>query len=292
MIKKFLDYLQYEQNRSPHTVANYAADLQAFELYFKNLDSQLTWQTVDTDVIRDWMESMIDSGNSATSVHRRLSALRSFYRFALAHQLVERDPAHQVEGPKEKKSLPHFMREDEMDRLLDDMEWGDDYQDALERTIIMTFYQTGIRLSELIGLTDASVDIGCGQLKVMGKGSKQRLVPFGQELAECLRRYASVRDASVSRSDPSFFLSAKGKRLRPLQVRTWVKARLAEVSTAKKRSPHVLRHTFATAMLNHGASIESIRKLLGHASASTTEIYTHTTFEQLKREYQEAHPRA
>lgn len=292
MIKKFLDYLQYEQNRSPLTVVNYEADLQAFELYFKNLDSQLTWQTVDTDVIRDWMESMIDSGNSATSVHRRLSALRSFYRFALAHQHVERDPAHQVEGPKEKKPLPQFMREDEMDRLLDDMEWGDDYQGVLERTIIMTFYQTGIRLSELIGLTDASVDIEHGQLKVMGKGSKQRLVPFGQELSGCLRQYASVRDASVSRSDPSFFLSEKGKRLRPLQVRTWVKARLAEVSTAKKRSPHVLRHTFATAMLNHGASIESIRKLLGHASASTTEIYTHTTFEQLKREYQEAHPRA
>ena len=292
MIEKFLEYLQYEQNRSQLTVAGYKADLQAFELYFKNLDSQLSWKTVDTDVIRDWMESMIDRGNSATSVHRRLSTLRSFYRFALAHQLVDRDPAHQVEGPKEKKPLPQFMREDEMDRLLDDMEWGDDYQDVLERTIIMTFYQTGIRLSELIGLTDASVDTDGGQLKVMGKGSKQRLVPFGQEMAACLRRYASVRDASLSDKAPAFFLSAKGERLRPLQVRNWVKARLAAVSTARKRSPHVLRHTFATAMLNHGASIESIRRLLGHASASTTEIYAHTTFEQLKRVYQEAHPRA
>lgn len=292
MIEKFLDYLQYEQNRSPLTVANYEADLRAFELYFKNLDGQLSWQSVDTDVIRDWMESMIDKGNSATSVHRRLSALRSFYRFALAHQLVERDPAHQVEGPREKKPLPQFVREDEMDRLLDDMEWGDDYQSVLERTIIMTFYETGIRLSELIGLTGTAIDLENGQLKVMGKGSKQRLVPFGQELARCLKSYASLRDATVGDGKQSFFLSAKGKRLKPLQVRTWVRARLAQVSTAKKRSPHVLRHTFATAMLNHGASIESIRRLLGHASASTTEIYTHTTFEQLKRVYQKAHPRA
>lgn len=292
MIEKFLNYLQYEQNRSPLTVDSYGADLRSFELYFKNLDSQLSWQSVDTDVIRDWVESMIDKGNSATSVHRRLSALRSFYRFALSHQLVKRDPAHQLVGPKEKKPLPQFLREEELDRLLDDMEWGDDYQSILERAIITTFYETGIRLSELIGLTDASIDFENGQLKVMGKGRKQRLVPFGQELARCLRRYARERDAAVGDDKRSFFLSAKGQQLKPQQVRTWVRGRLAAVSTAKKRSPHVLRHTFATAMLNHGASIESIRRLLGHASASTTEIYTHTTFEQLKRVYQEAHPRA
>ena len=292
MIEKFLDYLKYEQNRSQLTVVGYEADLRAFELYFKNLDSQLSWKTVDTDVIRDWMESMIDKGNSATSVHRRLSALRSFYRFALAHQLVERDPARQVDGPKVNKPLPHFMREDEMNQLLDDMEWESDYQDVLERTIIMTFYHTGIRLSELIGLTDASLDGNNGQLKVMGKGDKQRFVPYGKELDACFRRYVAMRDQLVERRGAAFFVSAKGCTLKPLQVRNWVRARLAEVSTAKKRSPHVLRHTFATAMLNHGASIESIRRLLGHASASTTEIYAHTTFEQLTQVYQKAHPRA
>ena len=292
MIEKFLNYLQYEQNRSPLTVAAYAEDLRAFEQFFKNLDGQLSWQNVDTDVIRDWMESMVDKGNSATSVHRRLSALRSFYRFALAHQLVERDPAHQVECPKEKKALPQFMREDEMDRLLDDIEWGTDYQGVLDRTIIMTFYQTGIRLSELIGLTDATVDLPNRQLKVTGKGNKQRVVPFGDELAECLRRYACERDRLEERGSDVFFVSHNGCKLTPQQVRKIVRMRLAAVSTAKKRSPHVLRHTFATAMLNHGAGIESVRRLLGHASASTTEIYTHTTFEQLKRIYHEAHPRA
>lgn len=292
MIKQFLNYLQYEQNRSPLTVAAYAEDLRAFEQFFKNLDGQLSWQNVDTDVIRDWMESMVDKGNSATSVHRRLSALRSFYRFALAHQLVERDPAHQVECPKEKKALPQFMREDEMDQLLDDVEWGDDYQAVLDRTIIMTFYQTGIRLSELIGLTDDAVDLPNRQLKVTGKGGKQRVVPFGDELAECLQRYACERDRLEERSSNVFFVGYNGCKLTPQQVRKIVRMRLAAVSTAKKRSPHVLRHTFATAMLNHGAGIESIRRLLGHASASTTEIYTHTTFEQLKRIYHEAHPRA
>lgn len=292
MIEKFLNYLQYEQNRSPLTVAAYAEDLRAFEQFFKNLDGQLSWQNVDTDVIRDWMESMVDKGNSATSVHRRLSALRSFYRFALAHQLVERDPAHQVECPKEKKALPQFMREDEMDRLLDDIEWGTDYQGVLDRTIIMTFYQTGIRLSELIGLTDATVDLPNRQLKVTGKGNKQRVVPFGDELAECLRCYACERDRLDGRGSDVFFVSHNGCKLTPQQVRKIVRMRLAAVSTAKKRSPHVLRHTFATAMLNHGAGIESVRRLLGHASASTTEIYTHTTFEQLKRIYHEAHPRA
>ncbi len=292
MIDKFLNYLQYEQNRSPLTVKGYAEDLVAFKEFYENLDCQLSWKTVDPDVVRDWLESMMDKGNSAASVHRRLSALRSFYRFALAHHLVDRDPARLVESPKKAKPLPQFVREEEMDRLFDDVEWGTEYQDVLERTIIMTFYQTGIRLSELIGLDNASVDFNNRQLKVMGKGSKQRLVPFGEELANGLLYYVSVRNGLPSRDGESFLVSAKGERLKSQQVRNWVRYRLSAVSTAKKRSPHVLRHSFATAMLNHGAGIESIRRLLGHESASTTEIYTHTTFEQLKRIYKEAHPRA
>ncbi len=292
MIDKFLNYLKYEQNRSPLTVKGYAEDLVAFKEFYENLDCQLSWKTVDLDVVRDWLESMMDKGNSAASVHRRLSALRSFYRFALAHHLVDRDPARLVESPKKAKPLPQFVREEEMDRLFDDVEWGTEYQDVLERTIIMTFYQTGIRLSELIGLDNASVDFNNRQLKVMGKGSKQRLVPFGEELANGLLYYVSVRNGLPSRDGEAFLVTAKGERLKSQQVRNWVRYRLSAVSTAKKRSPHVLRHSFATAMLNHGAGIEGIRRLLGHESASTTEIYTHTTFEQLKRIYKEAHPRA
>lgn len=290
MVEEFLNYLQYELRRSPQTIKSYSEDFKAFEAFFKNLSDQLSWESIDSDVIRDWMENMMDKGNNAASVNRRLSALRSLYRFALSRKMVAQDPAWRVEGPKRGRPLPQFLKEDEMDRLLDSDGWGENYIDVRARTIIMTFYETGIRLSELIGLDDASVDFVNRQIKVMGKGSKQRIVPFGSELDEALKHYMVVRNRDVERKDDAFFLSAKGCRLKPAQVRDEVKGRLAKVSTLKKLSPHVLRHTFATSMLNHGAGIESVRRLLGHESVSTTEIYTHTTFEQLKRAYEDAHP--
>ncbi len=292
MIEEFLNYLQFERRRSPLTIKSYSEDLHAFELFFKNVDNQLSWESVDSDVIRDWMESMMDKGNNAASVNRRLSALRSLYRFALSRNLVERDPARKVDGPKKRKVLPQFLKEDEMDRLLDDTEWGEAYGDVRARTIIMTFYETGMRLAELVGLDDADVDWVNRQLKVTGKGNKQRIIPFGRELQEALERFVEVRNRMVPRQDDSLFPSEKGDRMKDAKVRMEVKQTLARVCTLKKLSPHVLRHTFATSMLNHGAGIESVKRLLGHESVSTTEIYTHTTFEQLKRVYQEAHPRA
>ena len=292
MIEEFLDYLRYERNRSPLTVKNYGDDLRAFYVFFKSLDDHLSWQSVDADIVRDWMESMMDKGNNATSVNRRLSALRSFYRFALSRHLVDRDPAHNIEGPKTNKPLPQFLKESEMNRLLDDMEWGNSFNNVRARTIIIVFYETGIRLSELIGLDDVSIDMETCEIKVTGKGDKQRVVPFGSEMLSALKDYVTVRDSSVIRNCEAFFVTDKGTRMRPDTVRAEVSRCLSAVSTLKKKSPHVLRHTFATAMLNNGAGIESVRKLLGHESASTTEIYTHTTFEQLKRVYEEAHPRA
>ena len=292
MIEEFLDYLRYERNRSPLTVKNYGDDLRAFYVFFKSLDDHLSWQSVDADIVRDWMESMMDKGNNATSVNRRLSALRSFYRFALSRHLVDRDPAHNIEGPKTNKPLPQFLKESEMNRLLDDMEWGSSFNNVRARTIIIVFYETGIRLSELIGLDDVSIDMETCEIKVTGKGDKQRVVPFGSEMLSALKDYVAVRDSSVIRNCEAFFVTDKGARMRPDTVRAEVSRCLSAVSTLKKKSPHVLRHTFATAMLNNGAGIESVRKLLGHESASTTEIYTHTTFEQLKRVYEEAHPRA
>ena len=287
-----MNYLQYELGRSPQTVEDYRDDLGRFEAFFKDLGDQLSWETIDSDVIRDWMESMIDRGNKATTVCRRLSAVRSFYRFALAHRLVGQDPAHNIEPPKKSKPLTQFLKEDEINRLLDDVMWEDTYKDVRARTIIMTFYETGMRLSELTGLDEKSIDFTGNQLKVTGKGNKQRLIPFGKELKENLRHYLLVRNREVNRLDDAFFLTEKGCRMTPQQVRSEVKKHLSQVCTLKKLSPHVLRHTFATAMLNHGAGIESVKRLLGHESVSTTEIYTHTTFEQLKRVYKEAHPRA
>ena len=292
MINEFLNYLKFERNRSDLTIKNYGEDLRTFEEFYGNLDSRLSWKSIDSDVIRDWMESMMDKGNNATSINRRLSALRSFYRFALARKLVGKDPVHGVTGPKKGRPLPQFLKENEMDRLLDTESWTESFGDVRDRMVIMTFYETGIRLSELIGLDDSMVDFSNRQLKVTGKRNKQRVIPFGEELLATLRDYMKCRDKEVNRQSEALFVSAKGQRMTSSQVREAVKKNLSKVCTLKKRTPHVLRHTFATAMLNNKAGIESVKKLLGHESLSTTEIYTHTTFEQLKREYYSAHPRA
>ena len=292
MINEFLNYLKFERNRSDLTIKNYGEDLRAFKEFYGNLDSRLSWKSIDSDIIRDWIESMMDKGNNATSINRRLSALRSFYRFALARKLVDKDPVHGVTGPKKGRPLPQFLKENEMDRLLDAGSWTESFEDVRDCMVIMTFYETGIRLSELIGLDDSMVDFSNRQLKVTGKRNKQRVIPFGEELLATLRDYMKCRDKEVDLQSEALFVTAKGQRMTSSQVREGVRKNLSKVCTLKKRTPHVLRHTFATAMLNNKAGIESVKKLLGHESLSTTEIYTHTTFEQLKREYYSAHPRA
>ena len=293
MIEDFLNYLRYERNRSDLTVRNYERSLRDFESYFKNRESHLSWESVDSDLIRDWMESMMDKGDMASTVNNCLSAVRSFFRFALSRGLVSSDPAHNVKGPKKKKPLPQFVREGEMNRLIDLPEmWGDSYNDVRARTIIILFYETGIRLAELVGLNDQDIDFANRQLKVTGKRNKQRIVPFGEELEQTLKVYMQQRDGQTVKQDAALFLNNKGCRISRSVVSKIVRTGLSRVTTMKKRSPHVLRHSFATAMLNNGAGLESVRKLLGHASVATTEIYTHTTFEQLKRVYKNAHPRA
>ncbi len=293
MVEDFLNYLRYERNRSELTVRRYDHCLKDFESFFKNQNSQLSWESVDSDVIRDWMESMMDKGDMASTVNNCLSAVRSFFRFALARNLVSRDPAHSIKGPKKQKPLPQFVRVEEMDRLIDQPGmWGDSYQDLRARTIIILFYETGIRLSELLGLDDADVDFSARQLKVTGKRNKQRVIPFGEELEQVLREYVEQRNKQPLQLEQAFFLNDKGRRITKPLVEKIVHESLSKVTTLRKRSPHVLRHTFATAMLNNGSGLESVRKLLGHESVATTEIYTHTTFEQLKRVYENAHPRA
>jgi len=292
MIEDFLKYLKYELNRSELTVKGYGDDLRAFEEYFHDTDKGLTWKDIDSDIIRNWVESMIDKGNSARSVCRRLSSLRTFYRWALSRNIVDKDPAYNIKGPKRTKPLPQYLRETEINSLVDDCEWKDDYTDTRARTIIILLYETGMRLAELIGLNDNDIDWEAMQLKVTGKRDKQRIIPFGDELAQELQRYIKRRDGDVARKSEALFLTKSGERMNRNQVRYDVKKNLSRVSTLKKRTPHVLRHTFATAMLNHDAGLESVKKLLGHESLTTTEIYTHTTFEQLKKVYKEAHPRA
>lgn len=291
-IDRFLDYLKLERNYSRLTVLKYESCLRLFEEYFKNLNTELEWESVDADVIRDWMESMMDSGLTAATVNGRLSAVRSFCRFALKKGLIENDPAHTITGPKKEKPLPKFIREKDMDRLLQPEMWGDTYKDVCARTIILLFYETGMRVGELVMLDDEMVDLDNRQLKVTGKRNKQRIIPFGAELEQALRDFIRLRDEQVERTEKGFFVTGKGQRVTYEQVRRMVKNHLGRVTTQQKRTPHVLRHTFATTMLNHEAGLESVKQLLGHESLATTEIYTHTTFEQLKKVYEKAHPRS
>lgn len=293
MIEKFLNYLLLEKNCSEQTVRNYGLDLNQFEAYFKNLDARLSWESIDSDVIRDWMESMMDRGNNATSINRRLSALRSFYRFALSRNFVEADPARCIAGPKKSRALPRFVKSKEMDVMLDAMDnCGHTYYNICARTIMLVFYWTGLRVSELLGLDDKDVDLLSCRIRVTGKGDKHRIVPFGDELKKALEGYVAARDAAVSRRGNALFVTADGQRMTYYRVRRIVNDNLSLVCTLDKKTPHVLRHTYATAMLNGGAGIESVKKLLGHSSVATTEIYTHVTFEKLKETYETAHPRS
>ena len=291
IVSRFLDYLRYERNYSVRTIESYGDDLQQFEAFFRGLDEGLTWQTVDSDVVRDWVEYLMDRGNSATTVNRRLCALRSFYRYAMKHGLADRDPAHIVKGPKKAKPLPKFLKEDEMNSLIDDYPWQDTYRDQRDRTVILLFYSTGMRVSELIQLNDSDIDFMGKELHVIGKGNKQRHIPFADELLTTLKEYIARRNRDVERRCEALIVDEQGNRMTYNKMVYMVKKRLGHVTTQQRRSPHVLRHTFATAMMNHDAGIETVKNLLGHESVRTTSIYTHTTFEQLKKAYHNAHPR-
>lgn len=295
LLRAFLDYLRLEQNVSPRTWKAYRDDLMAFESFYKELDSNLTWQTIDTDVARQWVVAMMERGNKASSIQRRLSALRSCYRFLYKRGMVEQDPVRQLTAPKQERPLPNFIREEDMDRLLDTPGmFEDSFDGRRDKLIVAMFYETGLRLSELVGLDVEDVNLRSKDLKVLGKGSKERIIPFGEGLLHLINIYKGERAnyEQPGADHNAFFIAENGKRLTAVQVRTMVKAQLGLVTTQKKRSPHVLRHTFATSMLNHEADLESVKELLGHERLQTTEIYTHTTFEELKKVYSEAHPRA
>ncbi|MCM1108944.1 MAG: tyrosine recombinase XerC [Clostridium sp.] len=288
----FLDYLAYEKNYSPLTVKGYSDDLEAFESFYKGFEATLDWKTLDPDVVRQWVVSMMENGKSASSVSRRLSALRSFYKYLLRKGIVTVNPAYGIRAPKQRRVLPVFLKEKEMNCLFDTVMSGDGFEAKRDRLILLMFYMTGIRLSELLGLDVAHVDLAAGRIKVTGKRNKQRIVPVGDELRQEIQSYLDVRSGQIAAVVPALFTDAGGRRLSKSKVETITRRSLGMVTTLRKRSPHVLRHTFATSMLNNHAKLESVKELLGHESLSTTEIYTHVTFDDLIKVYNEAHPRA
>lgn len=288
----FLDYLLYERNYSEGTVKYYRADILELQEFGEELLGDLTPSDVDAELVREWIASLMDRGCASSTINRKLSSIRTYYKYLLRRGEVVTDPLQKVTGPKKKKPLPVFLREGEVNRLLDDMDFGEGFEGCRDRMIIEMFYATGMRLSELIGLDDEDIDFSASLIKVTGKRNKQRLIPFDEELRCSIQEYVKVRNEAFPVRSDAFFIRKNGERLNRGIVAYIVKRNLSKVVTVKKRSPHVLRHTFATAMLNNGADLGSIKELLGHESLATTEVYTHTTFEELKKVYNQAHPRA
>lgn len=288
----FLDYLLYERNYSEETIKSYREDLRQFEEFAREEIGDSAPSEVKVELVREWIVSLMDKGYTSTSINRKLSSLRSFYKFLLRRGEVTVNPLQKVVGPKNKRPLPAFLKESEMDKLLDEVDFGEGFKGCRDHMIIEMFYATGMRLSELIGLDDKDVDFSSSLIKVTGKRNKQRLIPFDEELKITMTEYVNVRNELVLNRTDAFFVRETGERLTRSIVENLVKRNLSKVVTLKKRSPHVLRHTFATTMLNHDAELGAIKELLGHESLATTEVYTHTTFEELKKVYNLAHPRA
>lgn len=295
VFEEFVAYLRYERAYSELTVVSYSSSLKAFELYFKSLDEEMFWETVTSDIVRSWMVCLLDSGLTASGVCPKLSAVKSFYRFMLGRGLVAVDPAHGVNAPKKSKPLPYFVREADMDCLLDDLEFPDSFAGRRDKTIISMLYSTGMRAAEILGLDLADVDLRNAMVSVVGKRNKQRLIPLHPELLRELEDYMLAREAALGGKpeDSALFVEERsGKRIAYPKLRVIVRDALSRVTIQSKRSPHVLRHSFATSMLNNFADLQSVKELLGHSSLKTTAIYTHTTFEELKKLYNQAHPRA
>lgn len=294
-LEEFIAYLRYERDYSELTVVSYSSSLKAFELYYKSLDEELAWNTVTSDIIRSWIVALLDGGLAPAGVCPKLSAVKSFFRFLLKRGLVDVNPAYGVLAPKKGKPLPYFVSENDMNRLLDDLEFPATYEGELSKTLVTMLYATGMRASELIGLDLSDVDLRNSTVSVVGKRKKQRLIPMVPELVTALERYLMHREKvqnGKSETQAFFVLEKSGRRITYAKLRKLVRDTLANVTMQSKRSPHVLRHSFATSLLNNSADLQSVKELLGHEKLQTTAIYTHTTFEELKKMYNQAHPRA
>ncbi|NDV45965.1 recombinase [Paludibacter sp. 221] len=292
MIDEFLEYLQYEKNYSPHTVLSYRNDLLQFCEFLKAPDGKIVPQKVTATDIQQWVLSLMESETSARTLSRKLSTLKSFWRFLLYYGHVDKNPTTKIILPKTKKPLPAFFKQKEMESVLDDTFLPDDFERVRDHLIIKMFYMTGIRLSELINIKDKDVDVDAGKLKVLGKRNKERIIPLSLDFCKEIENYIRIRNESIELLDDNLFLRKNGKKLYPKLVYNMVHNMMSDFSSLQKRSPHVLRHSFATSMLNNGADINAVKELLGHSSLAATQVYTHTSFEELYNIYKQAHPRA
>lgn len=294
-VENFLTYLKSERNRSDRTVESYQIVLDELSEFLDGSLEKWTWESVNTSILREWVIYMMDEQKkSAATVNLCLSALRGFYKYLKLIGVVKLDPTRKIVGPKKERVLPSFVKQEDMDRLLDQVHFGEDFEGVRNRLIILMLYMTGMRRAEILGLRTKDIDFVQKQIKVTGKRNKQRIIPFCQDLEGEMKSYLDVKSEYFTGQEveDKFLLNVRGGSLGENAIDMIVKKALSTVTQQKRRGPHMLRHSFATAMLNNGADLLAIQKILGHASLKTTEIYTHLSFEQLKEEYKNAHPRS
>ncbi|HEY6901916.1 MAG TPA: tyrosine-type recombinase/integrase [Puia sp.] len=289
----FIDYLKFEKRYSAHTIRSYEDDLVAFFDYLQMEFGGMGLKEVSSAVVRSWLASMKDAGLSSRSINRKISTLKSFYKYQLKAGEVEMSPMGAIISPKTSKRLPAFVEQGDMSVLFDQVGFPDDWEGWTDRMILALLYHTGMRLSELVGLRERQVDSGNRVIKVLGKGNKERVIPVNAVLIGAVGEYCAKKRAELEKPDTEYLLvGKKGKKLYPKYVYRVVQRYLEQVTTIDQKSPHVLRHTFATHLMNAGAELNAVKELLGHASLAATQVYTHNTIEKLKDIYKKAHPKA
>ena len=291
-LEVFFRYIESEKRYSPHTITAYQADINQFAVFIESYSLTSVTEVRHTHV-RAWIVAQMNDEVAARSVNRRLSCLKTYFKLLQKRGYITINPMAKVTNPKVGKRLPVAVPERKMEQLLEQMEWGSGYGSVLARAVIETLYGTGMRRAELVSLKASDVNFAQNQLKVLGKGNKERLIPFGKNLADILREYLEAKQMTFPFSNKNdFFLTVKGEPINTTTVYNLVKKNLSFVTTQEQRSPHVLRHSFATHLSENGADLNAIKELLGHANLSATQIYTHNSVERLKKVYQQAHPKS
>jgi integrase/recombinase XerC len=290
MIEAFLNFLQYEKRSSTHTVTSYKTDLDQFCKYLLFQYDCQNPGSATAPMLRSWVVSLMEEGLNPTSINRKIASLRSLYGFLRRKKLVETDPTKTIATLKMRKKLPAFVEEKGMEMLFDQTEFGDDFTGLRDRCLLELLYGTGIRLSELIGLEIQDLDLSARTIRVYGKRSKERMVPISSGLAQLIIRYLVLR--SPEKDTGVLILTDSGKAAYPVFVQRIVRKYLSGITTLSQKSPHILRHTYATHLLNRGADLNAIKELLGHANLAATQIYTHNSIEKLKKTHEQAHPKA
>lgn len=293
VIQPFLDYLKFEKRFSQHTVLAYETDLISFFDYITVQYGETGLPQLSHTYIRSWLAQLKEEALTAKTINRKISTLRSFFKFSLKRGQIEQSPMAKVIAPKNEKRLPQFVAEKSMDSLFNHVEFGDDWNGKTDRLLLLLFYHTGMRLSELIGLKESSFNFSNNTVKVLGKGNKERIIPVKATLMDSVKEYGVLKKLlPLQTPAENLLLTERGKALQPRAVYSTVKKYLTLVTTIDKRSPHILRHTFATHLTNNGADINAVKELLGHSSLAATQVYTHNTIEKLKNVYRKAHPKA